>query len=77
MKRLAWFDPPSNPSATLLMHWQPDDIWRVEFQIHNDEDPPEAIKPEYVLPRVRSHLAMLGEDEPWEIQWISITTPKV
>ena len=26
MERLAWFDPPSNPGSTLLMHRQPDDL---------------------------------------------------
>ena len=76
VERLAWFDPPSNPGSTLLMHRQPDDVWRIDYQIRDDEDPLEAIKPENVLPRVRSHLAMIGEDEPWELQWISIYNAK-
>lgn len=76
VERLAWFDPPSNPGSTLLMHRQPDDVWRIDYQIRDGEDPLEAIKPENVLPRVRSHLAMIGEDEPWEMQWISIYNAK-
>lgn len=76
VERLAWFDPPSNPGSTLLMHRQPDDVWRIDYQIRDDEDPLEAIKPENVLPRVRSHLAMIGENEPWELQWISIYNAK-
>ena len=76
VERLAWFDPPSNPGSTLLMHRQPDDVWRIDYQISDDEDPLEAIKPENVLPRVRSHLAMIGENEPWELQWISIYNAK-
>ncbi|CUI61466.1 3-(3-hydroxy-phenyl)propionate/3-hydroxycinnamic acid hydroxylase [Bordetella pseudohinzii] len=75
-ERLAWFDPPSNPGSTLLMHRQPDDVWRIDYQIRDDEDPAEAVKPENVLPRVRSHLAMIGEDEPWEPLWISIYNAK-
>jgi 3-(3-hydroxy-phenyl)propionate hydroxylase len=76
VERLAWFDPPSNPGSTILMHRQPDDVWRIDYQIRDDEDPQEAVKPENVLPRVQSHLAMIGEDEPWEPLWISIYNAK-
>lgn len=76
VERLAWFDPPSNPGSTILMHRQPDDIWRIDYQIRDDEDPAEAVKPENVLPRVQSHLSMIGEDEPWEPLWISIYNAK-
>ena len=76
VERLAWFDPPSNPGSTILMHRQPGDVWRIDYQIRDDEDPAEAVKPGNVLPRVRSHLAMIGEDEPWEPLWISIYNAK-
>ena len=76
VERLAWFDPPSNPGSTILMHRQPGDVWRIDYQIRDDEDPDEAVKPDKVLPRVRSHLAVIGEDEPWEPLWISIYNAK-
>jgi 3-(3-hydroxy-phenyl)propionate hydroxylase len=76
VERLAWFDPPSNPGSTILMHRQPGDVWRIDYQIRDDEDPAEAVKPQNVLPRVQSHLAMIGEDEPWEPLWISIYNAK-
>ena len=76
VERLAWFDPPSNPGSTILMHRQPADVWRIDYQIRDDEDPIEAVKPENVLPRVQSHLAMIGETEPWEALWISIYNAK-
>ena len=76
VERLAWFDPPSNPGSTILMHRQPDDVWRIDYQIRDDEDPLEAIQPENVLPRVQSHLAMIGEDAPWEHLWISVYNAK-
>jgi 3-(3-hydroxy-phenyl)propionate hydroxylase len=76
VERLAWFDPPSNPGSTILMHRQPDDVWRIDYQIRDDEDPVEAVKPENVLPRVQSHLDMIGETEPWEPLWISIYNAK-
>jgi 3-(3-hydroxy-phenyl)propionate hydroxylase len=71
-ERRAWFDPPSNPGSTLLMHKQPDDIWRIDYQLRDDEDPDEAVKPENVLPRVASHLRMIGERDDWEPVWISM-----
>lgn len=76
VERLAWFDPPSNPGSTILMHRQPGDVWRIDYQIRDDEDPAEAVKPENVLPRVQSHLSMIGEDAPWEPLWISIYNAK-
>jgi 3-(3-hydroxy-phenyl)propionate hydroxylase len=76
VERLAWFDPPSNPGSTILMHRQPGDVWRIDYQIRDDEDPAEAVKPGNVLPRVQSHLAMIGEDQPWEPLWISIYNAK-
>ena len=76
VERLAWFDPPSNRGSTILMHRQPDNIWRIDYQIGDDEDPVEAVKPENVLPRVQSHLDMIGETAPWKPLWISIYNAK-
>lgn len=76
VERLAWFDPPSNPGSTLLMHRQPDDVWRIDYQLRDDEDAQEALKPENILPRVRSHLAMIGEDAPWRLLWASMYNAK-
>ncbi|GAA5232536.1 FAD-dependent oxidoreductase [Verticiella sediminum] len=75
-ERLAWFDPPSNPGSTILMHRQPDNVWRIDYQIGEDEDADEAVKPENVLPRVQSHLDMIGETAPWKPLWISIYNAK-
>jgi 3-(3-hydroxy-phenyl)propionate hydroxylase len=76
VERLAWFDPPTNPGSTILMHRQPDDVWRIDYQVRDDEDPIEAVKPENVLPRVKAHLEWMGELEPWEPLWISIYNAK-
>jgi 3-(3-hydroxy-phenyl)propionate hydroxylase len=53
------------------MHRQPRDIWRVDYQLRDDEDPAEAVKPENVLPRVRAHLEWIGERDDWTPVWIS------
>jgi 3-(3-hydroxy-phenyl)propionate hydroxylase len=71
-QRRAWFDPPSNPGSTLLMHKQPDNIWRLDYQLREDEDADEAVKPENVIPRVASHLRMIGERDDWRPVWISM-----
>lgn len=76
VERLAWFDPPSNPGSTILMHRQPDNVWRIDYQIRDDEDPEEAVRPGNVLPRVASHLEMIGETAPWKPLWISIYNAK-
>ena len=76
VERLAWFDPPSNPGSTILMHRQPDDVWRIDYQLADDEDAAEALKPENILPRVQSHLAMIGEDQPWQMLWSSMYNAK-
>jgi 3-(3-hydroxy-phenyl)propionate hydroxylase len=71
VERLAWFDPPSNPGSTILMHRQPGNVWRIDYQVRDDEDPAEAIKLANVLPRVQSHLDMIGETAPWKLLWVS------
>jgi len=70
--RRAWFDPPSNPGATLLLHKHRDDLWRFDYQLREGEDPAEAVKPENVLARVRSHLELMGERASWNPVWISL-----
>ena len=76
VERLAWFDPPSNPGSTLLMHRQPDDVWRIDYQLRDDEDAAEALKPGNILPRVESHLKMIGETTPWKLLWSSMYNAK-
>lgn len=76
VERLAWFDPPSNPGSTILMHRQPDDVWRIDYQLRDDEDGDEALQPDNILPRVASHLAMIGETAPWKMLWASMYNAK-
>lgn len=71
-ERLAYFDPPSNPGSTVLVHKQPDDIWRIDYQLRDDEDAQAAVLLDNVAPRVDSLLAMMGETAPWHPVWITI-----
>lgn len=70
--RLAYFDPPCNPGSTVLVHKQPANVWRIDYQLRDGEDPGEATRPENVLPRVSSLLDMMGETAPWKPIWITI-----
>ncbi|WP_028218782.1 FAD-dependent oxidoreductase [Paraburkholderia oxyphila] len=71
-ERLAYFDPASNPGSTVLVHKQPDNVWRIDYQLRDGEDADEAVKPENVMPRVQSLLDMMGETAPWSPIWITI-----
>ncbi len=70
-ERWFWFDPPFNPGQSALLHKQPDNVWRIDFQIGWDIDRKEELKEENV--RRRLH-AMLGEDAKFDLEWLSIYT---
>ncbi len=71
-ERRAWFDCACNPGSTMLMHKQPDNIWRIDYQIPDDADLDLAIQEENVRPVVERHLAAIGEGHlPWKYLWSS------
>ena len=70
-ERRFWFDPPFNPGQSVLLHSQPDNVWRVDFQLGWDIDKEEESKPENVSKRLKS---MFGEDAEFELEWVSVYT---
>ena len=58
-ERWFWFDPPFHPNQSVLLHRQPDNIWRIDFQLGWDADPVLERAPQRVIPRVQ---ALLGAD---------------
>lgn len=71
-ERWFWFEPPfKNAGASALLHKQPDDIWRIDFQLGWDIDRAKELKPENIRARVD---AMLGEGVEYELEWTSIYT---
>jgi len=68
-ERMVWFDPPSNPGSTVIMHRQPNDIWRVDYQLDPSEDAEVETREERIRARIASHLAWLGDDRPWSLEW--------
>jgi 3-(3-hydroxy-phenyl)propionate hydroxylase len=67
-ERWFWFDPPFHAGRSALLHKQPDDIWRIDLQLHPDADPAVEKRPENVRPRIGR---MLGHDN-FDFEWISL-----
>ncbi|HMO47355.1 MAG TPA: FAD-dependent monooxygenase [Rubrivivax sp.] len=72
-ERRAWFDPPWHRGATVLMHRQPDDLWRIDWQLRHGDRTEEAMQPENVRAFVQRHLDAIGEGHlEWKPAWSSI-----
>jgi 3-(3-hydroxy-phenyl)propionate hydroxylase len=72
-ERWFWFDPPFHPGYSALLHKQPDNVWRIDFQLGWDADPDEEKRPERIIPRVRALLAHSAmKDAPFELEWASV-----
>jgi 3-(3-hydroxy-phenyl)propionate hydroxylase len=71
-ERKVWFDPASNPGSTVIMHRQPDDVWRIDYQLRAQEDGEEALRDDNVKQRIAAHLAMVGLSGPWRLLWKSL-----
>jgi 3-(3-hydroxy-phenyl)propionate hydroxylase len=61
------YDPPFNPGRQLVMHAQPDDLWRIDWQLPPDADIDEEERTGALDRRIR---AVIG-DVPYEVDWRS------
>ncbi len=74
-ERWFWFDPSFHPHQSVLLHKQPDDVWRIDFQLGWDANPDEEKKPENIIPRVQALLAnSTMKDAQFELEWASVYT---
>ena len=74
-ERWFWFDPPFHRNQSVLLHMQPDGVWRIDFQLGWDADPDEEKKPENIVRRVKqmlAHTSMKGAE--FELEWASVYT---
>lgn len=69
-ERWFWFEPSHGQGASTLLHKQPDDVWRIDFQIGWDVDRKEEMKEENIRRRID---AFLGKVE-YDMVWSSIYT---
>ena len=71
-ERWFWFEPPfKNSGASALLHKQPDDIWRLDFQLGWDIDRKAELAEDNIRARVD---AMLGPGVEYSLEWTSIYT---
>ena len=68
-ERLVWFDPPSNPGSTVIMHRQPNDIWRIDYQLAPGDDAEVETQEERIRERIAKHLTWLRHEQPWTLEW--------
>ncbi len=74
-ERWFWFDPPFHPNQSVLLHRQPDDVWRIDFQLGWDADPEREKQPEHIVPRVKALLAHTAmKDAEFTLEWASVYT---
>lgn len=72
-ERLAYFDPHWNPGNTVLMHREPGNIWRIDYQLPRDETPEHALSADSLRERINAQLAIVGVQNPqWELDWCSV-----
>lgn len=70
--RRALFDPTSRPGGTVLVHKQPDNIWRIDYQLEDDESADEALREESVRESVAAVLKDIDYQGTWELEWWSV-----
>ncbi|TCN56036.1 3-(3-hydroxy-phenyl)propionate hydroxylase [Rhodococcus sp. SMB37] len=68
-ERMVWFDPPSNPGSTIIMHKQPGNIWRIDYQLDPSEDAEIETQEDAIRARITKHLDWLQNDLPWTLEW--------
>ncbi|GCE37014.1 probable aromatic ring hydroxylase [Rhodococcus wratislaviensis] len=68
-ERMVWFDPPSNPGSTIIMHRQPRDIWRIDYQLDSADDAELETQEDRIRDRITRHLDWLENDVPWTLEW--------
>lgn len=70
--RRALFDPACRPGGTVLIHRQPDNIWRIDYQLREDESAEEATREDNVRASVAGLLDEIGHTGPWDLEWWSV-----
>lgn len=75
-ERWFWFEPPfENSGQSALLHKQPDDIWRIDFQLGWDIDRARELDPARIRARVDAMLSsQAGHVPEYELEWTSIYT---
>ena len=62
------FDPPWNPGRQVLLHPQPDGVWRIDWQVPPETDADAERDSGALDRRIR---AVLGPSTPYELVWVT------
>ena len=75
-ERWFWFEPPfEGAGQSALLHKQPDDVWRIDFQLGWDIDRDAELDPTRIRARVDAMLSsQAGYVPEYELEWTSIYT---
>ncbi|MEJ6393874.1 FAD-dependent oxidoreductase [Gymnodinialimonas sp. 2305UL16-5] len=75
-ERWFWFEPPFKDSGqSALLHKQPDDVWRIDFQLGWDIDRAAELQEDRIRARVDAMLSsQTGTVPDYELVWTSIYT---
>ncbi len=71
-ERLCFFDPDWNPGANVLVHREPEGIWRLDYRVPEGETAEQALEPERAAARIDRILEMVGQKVPWELDWATV-----
>ena len=71
-ERLAYFYPNANPNSTILMHKQPKNIWRIDYQLENRSDLEKENNEKRVKKRIQEQLNYLRIKSKWQLDWWSL-----
>ncbi|CAN5354178.1 FAD-dependent oxidoreductase [soil metagenome] len=67
-ERRFWFDPPWNPGRTVLIHPQPDDVWRIDWQVPPDFD----LARERASGRLDERIRRIVGTSSYEPVWVTV-----
>lgn len=67
-ERWFWFDPPFAPGQSILLHKQPDNLWRLDFKLGTSADASIAQDKPFLREKIKS---VVGDRE-FELDWSSI-----
>jgi 3-(3-hydroxy-phenyl)propionate hydroxylase len=71
-ERLCFFDPAWNPGNNVLVHRQPDDLWRIDFRLPDGETAEQALEPALLHSRINSVLDMINQKTEWQFDWATV-----
>lgn len=67
-ERRFWFDPPFNPGRAVLIHPQPDGVWRIDWQVPGDFD----LDAERSSGRLERRIRQIIGSAPYEEVWLTV-----